>query len=47
MAILVYWDLKSKLGRNGAKTRARELLEIALEILPSAPISEYSLRFYR
>ena len=47
LAILVYWDRKSELGRDEAKTYARELLEIGIDILPSAPMSEYSLRFYQ
>jgi hypothetical protein len=46
-ALLLYWDLVKEKGRTEAKKYARKTLEIAIELFPEAPMSKYSLRFYR
>ena len=46
-ALLHYWDLVKEKGRTEAKKCARMTLELAIELFDEAPMSEYSLRFYR
>ncbi len=46
-ALLLYWDLVKEKGRTEAKKYARKTLEIAIELFDEAPMSEFSLRFYR
>ena len=47
LAILAYWDVVKDRGRMEARKLARNILKIAIDLLPEAPSSEYSLRFYR
>jgi hypothetical protein len=46
-ALLLYWDLVKEKGRVEAKKYARKTLEIAIDLFTDAPMSKYSLRFYR